>query len=366
MTVTTTISSKNFDTNGATTVFPFNFKFFKNADIVAIWIDPDGVVTPLTLDSDYTVSGAGAPAGGSITTIGPPLGAGKLTVARRLTPQQLTDLRNQGAYFAEIHEDAFDLMTMLIQQALDGNDRAITFPITDPDGLNQDLPPVAARANKVAAFDAFGQPIVSNLDLRALEQQPTLALASAQAAEAAANTAVAAANDAVDSKNAAQASELKAYKWADEAEDVPVELGKFSAKHWAAKAMAALAGLVARVTALENLFRPFTKEFVSTEQTITIGGPLSLAHGLGAIPKDFTYRLVCKVADAGWAVNDEVKISVGIDVTGTTSHGAGGSVDATNVYVRYAATSIVAHNKSTGASANLTPASWRLVVRAWA
>lgn len=30
--------------------------------------------------------------------------------------QQETDLRNQGKFFAEVHEDAFDKLTMLIQQ----------------------------------------------------------------------------------------------------------------------------------------------------------------------------------------------------------------------------------------------------------
>lgn len=216
MTVTTTISSKNFETNGAAVVFPFNFKFFRDTDLVVFWINPEGDVTTLTLNSDYTVQGAGAPAGGSITTTGPVLGLGKLTVSRRLTPQQLTDLRNQGPYFAEIHEDAFDLMTMLIQQALDGNDRAMTFPVTDQDGLRRDVPSIAARAEKVLGFDPQGQPVTSNLTLQQLEQQPTNAAASAasaagsaMAAEEFKNLAVEAAAVSTQSAAASEASKVQ-------------------------------------------------------------------------------------------------------------------------------------------------------------
>lgn len=47
-----------------------------------------------------------------------PLAIGwQISIARELAPTQETDLRNQGKFFAEVHEDAFDKLTMLIQQA---------------------------------------------------------------------------------------------------------------------------------------------------------------------------------------------------------------------------------------------------------
>jgi hypothetical protein len=55
----------------------------------------------------------------------------------------------------------------------------------------------------------------------------------AEAAQAAAETAQ---TDAETAETNAEAAEALAQKWADEAEDVEVEPGRYSAKHWAAKA----------------------------------------------------------------------------------------------------------------------------------
>src|SRR5690606_39553808 len=39
------------------------------------------------------------------------------------------DLRNQGKFFAEIHEDTFDLIVMMAQQQQEQLDRAVKVPI---------------------------------------------------------------------------------------------------------------------------------------------------------------------------------------------------------------------------------------------
>lgn len=46
-----------------------------------------------------------------------------------MTATQPTDLRNQGRYFAETHENVFDRLTMLIQQGFSGLSRALKRPI---------------------------------------------------------------------------------------------------------------------------------------------------------------------------------------------------------------------------------------------
>lgn len=101
---------------------------------------------------------------------------------------------------------------------------------------------------------------------------------------------------------------------------------------------------------------PFKNAFASSEQTITLGGLLTIAHGLGATPTLFTPQLVCKTADNGWAVNDVIQQSV---------NGMVMYADATNVYVRVSNTAIQSLNKTTGATVSLTPASWRLIMKAY-
>lgn len=118
MTVQTNTTVATGIGNGVTSVFPIPFKFNKSADLVVYLIDEDAEVEiPLVLNSDYTVSGAGNENGGSLTMLAGPVPVGKAVVARRIVDLlQLTDLRNQGRFFAEVHEDVFDKLMMINQQ----------------------------------------------------------------------------------------------------------------------------------------------------------------------------------------------------------------------------------------------------------
>lgn len=107
--------------------------------------------------------------------------------------------------------------------------------------------------------------------------------------------------------------------------------------------------------------------YASAEQTITAGGLLTLAHGLGSTPKLMQTYIVCKTAEAGYSVGDVLKIEF------TPANGTGSqicnfmvSADAANLYATCAASGLAAINKSNGALTFLTTANWRLIVRAFA
>lgn len=108
----------------------------------------------------------------------------------------------------------------------------------------------------------------------------------------------------------------------------------------------------------------FIRTFISAEQTIASGGLQTLTHGLPTKPTLFQYTLVCKIAQNGWAVNDEVEVALG-HYDGTRFNAVW--ADATNIFVRYsdAASPFVIGNKATGVIAQLTNANWRLKVRAY-
>ncbi len=106
--------------------------------------------------------------------------------------------------------------------------------------------------------------------------------------------------------------------------------------------------------------------YVSSEQTITSGGLLTLAHGLGAAPSFATMKLICKVANNGWSVGDLA------DTEMQQSAGSAAKVNqlyssATNVLVRFSdnASCFVVANKSTGVTFNATNSDWKLIVRAY-
>lgn len=111
-----------------------------------------------------------------------------------------------------------------------------------------------------------------------------------------------------------------------------------------------------------------TRYFESAEQVITSAGSLTLAHGLGVKPTHFLGVIVCKTAEQGYSVNDEVPVPIWnfeIAATGTALQIV---PDASNINVRYGsrANVFIVNNFTTGAQVALTNANWRLKVRAWA
>lgn len=147
MTVSSTADRASFDGNGVTTVFPLPFRFLADSDIVASLIeDATESVTLLTLGVDYTLFGAGEPDGtdgnpvSELTMLTAPATGFTLTVVRQMQPTQETDFINQGRFFPEIHEKAFDKVTMLIQQAIGTANRALLIDALGQFFDSRDLP----------------------------------------------------------------------------------------------------------------------------------------------------------------------------------------------------------------------------------
>jgi hypothetical protein len=116
MTVSTEVDHNEYTGNGVTTSFPYTFRVFKESDLVVQVVDLDENIAVLALDTDYTVTGAGGYNGGNVILSKALANGYQISISRDLPVTQETDLRNQGKFFAEVHEDAFDKLTMLIQQ----------------------------------------------------------------------------------------------------------------------------------------------------------------------------------------------------------------------------------------------------------
>lgn len=163
MTVASSTDRATFPGNGVTQIFPLPFRFFANSEIQA-WLvtNATGALTALTLGTHYTLSGAGDPEvdgnpTSELTMLTAPTSLQSLFVLRVIPLTQPTDIVNQGKFFPEIHENVFDRLTMLTQQANGESKGAIRVAIGDSEPAR--LAPAVSRANQLMGFDSQGNPI---------------------------------------------------------------------------------------------------------------------------------------------------------------------------------------------------------------
>ena len=103
-----------------------------------------------TLNTDYTVTGAGVPAGGTLTTTVAYAAGGTITIVRNVPLTQETDYGDADSFPAESHERALDKLTMIAQQVMELAGRALVFAPSDTAGTQ--LPAATVRANRLLAF----------------------------------------------------------------------------------------------------------------------------------------------------------------------------------------------------------------------
>ncbi len=154
MTISTTDSRISYNGNGVTTVFSFPYRFLANADLKVVSVSSTGVETLKTIASDYTLTGAGDDAGGSVTMLVAPVTGTRLIIYRDTGITQETDYISGDPFPAETHERALDRLTMIAQEIGSDADRAIKVPVGDSSSLNTTLPAALSRLDRLIAFDA--------------------------------------------------------------------------------------------------------------------------------------------------------------------------------------------------------------------
>lgn len=114
-----------------------------------------------------------------------------------------------------------------------------------------------------------------------------------------------------------------------------------------------------------------SNEFISADQVITSGGALTLAHGLGTMPKLVQCRIRNLVADQAYSIGDELLMDIGVFETAgaTVMQGLSVVADAVNITIRYGGhptvfTIMAKDGGATGGS--ITLANWAFIVRAYA
>jgi hypothetical protein len=188
MTISSTTTRVSYTGNGATTAFSFPYLFYANDDLTVIVVTTaTGAESVKTITSDYTVTGAGVGAGGTVTMVTAPTAAQTLLIIREVDyDQQDFDPVDNDPFPAASIEQAVDYTVMMAQQLNEVSARSLKFPKGDSTALTSTLPAAVTRASKALVFDASGNVGVSTDDY---EDQVATVTAAAAAASASASAA---------------------------------------------------------------------------------------------------------------------------------------------------------------------------------
>lgn len=236
------ISSENnrndYTGNGATSSYDYTYRITSQSHLLVTVKNTSGVESTLTLTTDYTVSGVGADGGGSIALVNSGqswLTSGNLitdytiTIRRVVDITQETDIRNQGDFYPEVHEDQFDYMTFIDQQQQDEIDRAVKLPESIPSSTFDPTLPTGITTGSLA--------IVINSAGTAFETGPTTTeISNAQTyATNAAASATLASQWATKVDGIVNSTDYSAKAWAIGGTDVTETASRGAAKEWATK-----------------------------------------------------------------------------------------------------------------------------------
>ena len=159
MTVSSTNTIRQFNGDGSTAAFAYNFKVFADADLQVIVRSATGVESVKSSGTHYNASGIGETAGGTVTfTSGNiPASGETITLRRAKTIAQELDLVANDPFPAANLEDQLDKLTHLILQTDEELDRALKLSRTNTMTSTEFTQSATDRANKVLSFDSTGE-----------------------------------------------------------------------------------------------------------------------------------------------------------------------------------------------------------------
>ena len=157
--------------DGVQVLFPFEFKITAASQLRLRITDADGsngieTGSNITVDPMYINQNNGGNLG--YAPGGIPVTAGKIVYSfREVAYSQPVRIGNQGGFFPETHEEAFDLLSMQIQQLNEGLSRALVVHIggtaPDIDDLLVDIAGAEAAAISAAASAAAAEAALANI-----------------------------------------------------------------------------------------------------------------------------------------------------------------------------------------------------------
>lgn len=202
MALETTTNRQEYSGNGVTTAFSFPYYFLAEADLVVIKRDNTTLVETIqVITTNYTITGEGEEAGGTVTMVVAPAAGTTLIIYRNPAITQEQDYRENDALPAEQVEQAFDKGAMISQRLSERIDRSARvsegFSLA---GFDLTLP------NDLSASGSAGKSLIVNATEDGFDLGLSTADVEAAEAAAAASAAAAAASQSAAASSASSAS----------------------------------------------------------------------------------------------------------------------------------------------------------------
>ena len=165
MTIATTSAKSRYSGDGSTMSFPTGFKFIDNAHVRVILLAANGSESLWTEGSEYSLNGAGAPGGGTVTVATSPADftpqtGETLVIKLAIPPDQQTALPLGGAFPSTAVEGMADLAALRDQQLEEALSRALKFKETT---ALADVAMPEPAASKILAWNS-GCTALENID----------------------------------------------------------------------------------------------------------------------------------------------------------------------------------------------------------
>lgn len=187
--------------SGGETSFSVPFPFQANADVTIVKVSAAGAETILTEGTHYTLTGAGDPAGGTVTLTAPLAAGEKLKRIGNAVLTRTADVTRAGRFRSRATDDELDRLTIIAQEHARELARGVTVALGQP----TPKPIPALEAGKLLIVNDAGDGIEMGPDASDIADAEANAL-SAAASRAAAEDAQSLAEDARDQAVAAAAS----------------------------------------------------------------------------------------------------------------------------------------------------------------
>lgn len=165
MTVTVEDTKEEFQGDGVTVSWPFNFKVAAAADVLVFTTSVEGVDTPMELTTDYTVElnpDQNATPGGTITTVSPIAEGTPGVIMRDMVFEQAEEIT--AGVPPSVVESVLDRLTGYALQLREKLDRALHVSAAATTFADVNLRNVQTRRNRVIGFDTDGNVVLLQLD----------------------------------------------------------------------------------------------------------------------------------------------------------------------------------------------------------